>query len=61
MECFMAKAPRKSAQSQSERFIEAARRAGADEDEAGFEQRLKAVAGGNSSTGAKKPVKAGKK
>lgn len=57
----MAKAPEKSAQSQRERFIEAARQAGADEDEANFERRLKAVAGGNSSTGAKKPVRARKK
>lgn len=57
----MAKAPEKSAQSQRQRFIEAAREVGADEDEATFEQRLKAVAGANSSTGAKKPAKAGGK
>lgn len=57
----MAKAPEKIAKSQRERFIEAAQQAGADEDEAKFEQRLKAVAGGNSSTGAKKPAKTGGK
>lgn len=51
----MAKAPKEDARSQRERFIEAARKAGADEDEASFERRLKAVAGGNSSTGAEKP------
>lgn len=45
----MAKAPKEAAHSQRERFIEAAREAGADEDEASFERRLKAVAGGNSS------------
>ena len=60
----MMKAPEKIAKSQRERFIEAARQAGADEDEASFEQRLRAVAGGNSSTGAKetpKPAKARRK
>lgn len=45
---------------QRERFIEAARDVGADEDEASFERRLKAV-GRNSSTGAKKPAKPRKK
>lgn len=49
----MAKAPEKGAKSQRERFIEAAREIGADEDEAAFEQRLRAVAGANSSKGAK--------
>ena len=49
----MAKAPVKGAKSQRERFIEAAREIGADEDEAAFEQRLRAVAGANSSKGAK--------
>lgn len=60
----MAKAPNEKAQSQRERFIQAAREAGADEDEQKFEQRLRSVAGGNSSTGAKekpKPVKAKRK
>lgn len=59
----MAKAPKDKAQSQRERFIEAARAAGADEDEATFERRLKAVAGRNSVPGAKdpKPTKARKK
>ena len=60
----MTKAPKKElAQSQRERFIEAARAAGADEDEAAFGQRLIAIAGANSSTGAKrtsKPKKARK-
>lgn len=52
----MAKAPKKeAAQSQRERFIEAARAAGADEDEEAFGQRLTAIALANSSTGAKKP------
>ena len=51
----MAKAPSKTTQSQRERFIEAARAAGTDEDEEAFEQRLKAVAGANSSTGVEKP------
>ena len=51
----MAEAPKKGATSQRDRFIEAARKAGADEDEAAFERRLKAVAGGNSSAGAQKP------
>ena len=55
----MAKAPEK-AQSQRERFIEAARAAGATEDEREFEQRLKAVAGANSIRGAKPEVKRGK-
>lgn len=44
----MAKAPREKAPSQRERFIQAAREVGADEDEEKFEQRLKAVAGANS-------------
>ena len=59
----MAKAPVEKAQSQRERFIEAARAAGADEDEEAFGQRLKVIAGANSSTGAKtpKPVKAKRK
>lgn len=57
----MAKAPVKTAKTQRERFIEAARESGATEDELVFEQRLKAVARGNSSTGAKTPVKTGKK
>jgi hypothetical protein len=60
----MAKAPVEKAQSQRERFIEAARAAGADEDEEAFGQRLKVIAGANSSTGAKKkpkPIKARKK
>ena len=51
----MARTPREKAPSQRERFIEAARKIGADEDEERFEQRLKTVAGANSSTGAKKP------
>lgn len=51
----MAKAPLRNAKSQRERFIEAARAAGADEDEEAFGQRLAAIAGANSSTGAKKP------
>ncbi len=57
----MTKAPGKMTQSQRERFIEAARAAGTDEDEEAFEQRLKAVAGANSSTGAEKPKPIGKK
>lgn len=61
----MAKAPGKeTALSQRERFIEAARAAGANEDEEAFGQRLKVIAGANSSTGAKKkakPIKARKK
>jgi len=59
----MAKAPKEKALSQRERFIEAARKAGADESEERFEQRLRAVAGGNSVSGAdgKKPAKARKK
>lgn len=60
----MAKAPKDSAKSQRERFIEAARAVSADEDEAAFERRLRAVAGANSSKGAKKkptPRKAGRK
>lgn len=48
----MAKAPKEKALSQRERFIEAARAVGATEDEGEFEQRLKAVAGANSSKGA---------
>jgi len=48
----MAKASEETAQSQRERLIEAAHVAGADEDEERFEQRLKAVAGANSSNGA---------
>jgi len=50
----MAKAPANKAPSQRERFIKAAREAGADEDEKQFEQRLRAVAGDGSSTDAKK-------
>jgi len=57
----MTKAPEKSAKSQRQRFIEAAREVGADEDEGRFERRLKSVAGGNSSTGAKKSAKRQKK
>lgn len=49
----MVKAPKEKALSQRERFIEAAREAGANEDEAAFERQLKAVAGANSSRGAK--------
>jgi hypothetical protein len=56
----MAKAPKEAAQSQRKRFIEAARAAGADEDEERFEQRLKAVAGANSIQGAKPEVMPGK-
>ncbi|MDX2290417.1 MAG: hypothetical protein NW217_16565 [Hyphomicrobiaceae bacterium] len=52
----MAKAPEKSAKTQRQRFIEAARAAGADGDEESFEQQLRAVAGANSSKGAKKPT-----
>jgi len=37
----MAKTPRDNAQSQRERFIEAARKAGADEDPSSFRDRLK--------------------
>ena len=51
----MSKAPKEKAPSQRERFIQAAREIGTDEDEKRFEQRLGAVAGANSSTGAKKP------
>jgi len=60
----MAKAPRADDRSQRERFIEAARELGADEDEASFERRLKSVAGGAPSSGAKekpKPEKARRK
>jgi hypothetical protein len=57
----LAKTPAQRPKTQRERFIEAARESGATEDEKAFEQRLKAVARGNSSTGAKKPVKTGKK
>lgn len=53
----MAKAPKEKALSQRERFIEAARAAGADEGESTFEQRLKTVAGANSTSGAKRAVK----
>jgi hypothetical protein len=56
----MAKAPKEDARSQRERFIEAAQEVGADEDEASFERRLKAVAGGNSPTGADEKPKAEK-
>ena len=58
----MAKAP-KSRPSQRERFIEAARAAGVDDDEASFEKSLKAVAVGRSSAGAttKKPKASNKK
>ena len=51
----MAKAPKDAAKSQRQRFIEAAREAGAVEDEASFEQRLKSVAGGNSVDPGAKP------
>lgn len=44
----MAKTPGKSAKTQRQRFIEAAREVGATEDEAAFERQIKAVAGGNS-------------
>lgn len=57
----MAKAPGKSTKSQRQRFIEAARAAGADGDEAAFERRLKSAAGANSSVGAKKSAKERKK
>ncbi|PPC87142.1 MAG: hypothetical protein CTY31_05090 [Hyphomicrobium sp.] len=50
----MAKAPVEKAPTQRERFIKAAREIGANEDEKSFEQQLGAVAGANSSTGAKK-------
>lgn len=53
----MAKAPEKPAKSQRQRFIEAAQSAGADGDEESFEQRLKAVAGANSPSHAKKKKK----
>lgn len=45
--------------SQRQRFIEAARKAGATEDEDSFRQRLKAIAGANSAKGkeAKRPRK----
>ncbi len=57
----MAKAPKtEKALSQRERFIEAARAAGATEDESVFEQQLKAVAGANSIRGAKPEMKPGK-
>jgi len=44
----MAKAPSKQAPTQRQRFIEAARKVGATEDETSFRQRLKAIAGANS-------------
>lgn len=53
----MAKTPKKSAKTQRERFIEAAREVGANEDEEAFERRLKAIAGANSTSGAKRSAK----
>lgn len=53
----MAKAPKEKSPSQHERFVQAAREVGADEDEERFEQRLKAVAGANSIRGAKPEMK----
>lgn len=45
----MAKTPKSEGEiSQKERFIEAARAAGTDDNEQRFEQRLRAVAGANS-------------
>jgi hypothetical protein len=49
----MGKAPKDATKSQRQRFIEAAREAGADEDGELFEQQLKAVAHRNSVPGAK--------
>jgi hypothetical protein len=59
----MAKAPEKQAPTQRQRFIEAARKVGATEDEEFFRQRLKAVAGANSAKTkeVKAPRKRGKK
>jgi hypothetical protein len=59
----MSKAPKDTATSQRQRFIEAARQAGADEESELFEQQLKAVARPNSVPGAKadKPKKSGRK
>jgi hypothetical protein len=56
----MAKAPKEKSPSQHERFVQAAREMGADEDEERFEQRLKAVAGANSVRGAKSEMKPGR-